>query len=103
MIVTAVIGLLVAIAIPNFMKARESAAKSVCMANLKSIQSSVQMWALDTSADTDAVPTLAGLVPAYIKKWPKCGETDYEIPAVGVMPACPLSKTGHTIDSSGGS
>ena len=37
MIVVAIIALLAAIAIPNFMKARRSSQKSACIANLKQI------------------------------------------------------------------
>ena len=38
MIVVAIIGLLAAIAIPNFVKARGSAQKNACIANLRQIE-----------------------------------------------------------------
>ena len=38
MIVVAIIGLLAAIAIPNFIKAREASQKNACIANLKQIE-----------------------------------------------------------------
>lgn len=38
MIVVAIIGLLAAIAIPNFIKAREASQKNACIANLKAIE-----------------------------------------------------------------
>ncbi|MBI4975005.1 MAG: prepilin-type N-terminal cleavage/methylation domain-containing protein, partial [Candidatus Omnitrophica bacterium] len=44
MIVVAIIGLLAAIAIPNFIKARETAEKNACIANLKQIQGATQVW-----------------------------------------------------------
>lgn len=37
MIVVAIIGLLAAIAIPNFIKAREASQKNACIANMKQI------------------------------------------------------------------
>ena len=37
MIVVAIIGLLAAIAIPNFIKARQASQKAACVANLKTI------------------------------------------------------------------
>ncbi|MFM8470514.1 MAG: competence type IV pilus major pilin ComGC [Limisphaerales bacterium] len=46
MIVVAIIGLLAAIAIPNFVKARATAQKNSCVANLKQIDGAVQQWRL---------------------------------------------------------
>ena len=88
MIVVAIIGLLAAIAIPNFVKARESAQMNACIANLKQIQGAVQVWAIDSGAGSSATPTAAQLVD-YIKVWPKCNGTAYAIPSVNGTPACP--------------
>jgi len=98
MIVVAIIGLLAAIAIPNFIKARETAEKNACIANLKQIQGAIQVWAIDNSkASTDA-PTLAGLAPDYIKKWPTCKSVAYAVPAtVATDPVCPNTIAGHTL------
>ena len=98
MIVVAIIGLLAAIAIPNFIKARETAEKNACIANLKQIQGAVQVWAIDGSLGSDAVPTVALLSPDYIKSWPKCKNVAYAAPAtVADDPACPNTLTGHTL------
>ena len=97
MIVVAIIGLLAAIAIPNFVNARTTALKNACIANLKQIQGAVQVWAIDTGAASTATPTSANLVPGYIKVWPKCGTASYAIPAVDGTPACPNTTTGHTL------
>ena len=45
MIVVAIIGLLAAIAIPNFVKARTSAQTNSCIANLKQIQGAIEQGA----------------------------------------------------------
>jgi|SRR3989338_6785193 len=98
MIVVAIIGLLAAIAIPNFVKARETAEKNACIANLKQVQGGVQVWAIDTGADSTATPANTGeLVPNYIKKWPKCKGTEYAVPAVNADPVCPKTIDGHTL------
>ena len=47
MIVVAIIGLLATIAIPNFIKARATAQKNSCIANLKQIDGAAQQWALE--------------------------------------------------------
>lgn len=97
MIVVAIIGLLAAIAIPNFVRARQTALQNSCIANLKQIQGAVQVWAIDTGAASNATPTTADLVPNYIKVWPRCGTATYAVPGVEATPACPNSTTGHTI------
>lgn len=96
MIVVAIIGLLAAIAIPNFVRARETALKNACIANMKQIQGAIQVWAIDQGkSDTDAVVkdtagATVGVVPDYLKAWPKCGTTAYATPAtVATTPVCP--------------
>ena len=74
MIVVAIIGLLAAIAIPNFIKARQISQKNACIANLKQIDGAINTWALEqgktssaTAADADIFgPTL------YVKVKPAC-------------------------------
>ena len=46
MIVVAIIGLLAAIAIPNFVKSRAMAQKNACIANLKAIDGAMNLWAI---------------------------------------------------------
>jgi prepilin-type N-terminal cleavage/methylation domain-containing protein len=98
MIVVAIIGLLAAIAIPNFVKARTASQTSACIANLKQIEGAVATWALeqkkvntDTPNDTD----LFG-VNAYIKVKPSCPASGaYNIGTVADRPTCNI--TGHTL------
>jgi prepilin-type N-terminal cleavage/methylation domain-containing protein len=52
MIVVAIIGLLAAIAIPNFIKARETARKNTCINNLRLIDGAIQQWALENSKNS---------------------------------------------------
>jgi len=96
MIVVAIIGLLAAIAIPNFVKARATAQKNACIANLKQIQGATQVWAIDnnkTGSDTPAtlstLNTADSLVPNYIKKEPKCpAGGNYATGTVDAGPTC---------------
>lgn len=97
MIVVAIIGLLAAIAIPNFIRARATARQNACIANLKQIQGAVQVWAIDTgAADTDTPASTAALSD-YIKSWPTCMGRSYDIPAVSADPVCPAGIEGHTL------
>ena len=98
MIVVAVIGLLAAIAIPNFIRARQTAQRNACIANLKQIQGAIQVWAIDTGAASNATFTTADIVPSYLKSWPKEGTVSYPVPAdVSANPTCPNANADHTI------
>src|SRR6186997_1864830 len=66
MIVVAIIGLLAAIAIPNFVKARGTAQKNACINNLRQIDGAKEQWALETKKSAGATTT-ATEVDAYIK------------------------------------
>src|SRR5579862_897836 len=63
MIVVAIIGLLAAIAIPNFVKARETARKNTCINNLRLIDGAKQSWALESNADATATPNPSAIAP----------------------------------------
>ncbi len=97
MIVVAIIGLVVAIAIPNLVKAREKAEKNACIENLKQIQGAEQIWAITSGAVGTDTPTIADLVPSYIKIWPKCRSTPYVTVPVNTDPVCPNNLPGHTL------
>src|SRR5437762_2962402 len=61
MIVVAIIGLLAAIAIPNFVKARESAQLNSILNNLRIIEGAKDQWALENKKGTgDTVGWTAG-------------------------------------------
>src|SRR6185503_8841811 len=74
MIVVLIIGILLAIAVPNFVKARESSRQKACSANLKQIEAAKEQWAMDTMASPTDTPTAAVLYgsTAYVKTTPAC-------------------------------
>ena len=86
MIVVAIIGLLAAIAIPNFVKAREQAQLNSIVNNLRITEGAKDQWALENKQGTGATPVSTDIAP-YMKnnKFPPTlvvGET-YNINAVG--------------------
>ncbi len=98
MIVVAIIGLLAAIAIPNFVRARVMARTNACIANLKQIDGAKQVWAIDTNVGEAAVPTLdqtaSGLIPTYLKRTPVCNSSGvYTVGAVSAEPSCSVHGT----------
>jgi len=66
MIVVAIIGMLAAIAIPNFVKARNTAQANACIANMKQIDGGIQQWALE-KGKKDADAPVASEVAEFIK------------------------------------
>ena len=101
MIVVAIIGLLAAIAIPNFVKARTASQKNACIANLKQIDGAKSTWALEAkkvNSDTPVATDLFG-ASAYIRDTPTCpgGGAAYisTVGDVSSKPTCNIS--GHTL------
>ena len=99
MIVVAIIGLLAAIAIPNFIKAREASQKNACIANLKQIEGAKATWALENKKLNTSVPVDSDLFGAtlYIREKPECPAAfTYSLNAVDTKATC-NSPSGHTI------
>ena len=92
MIVVLIIGILLAIAVPNFVHARETSRGKACIANLKQIQSAEDQWAIDnkkTSADTPVLATDLVGPTLYMKAVPLCPSAGtYTVAAVGTDPTC---------------
>jgi len=94
MIVVAIIGLLAAIAIPNFVHARQTAQANACLNNLRIIDAANNQFALENGKATGFASTTALLQPylghASAGSWPSCPLGGaYVCPAVGTPPVCP--------------
>ena len=61
MIVVAIIGLLAAIAIPNFVQARKTSQTNACLNNLRQIDGAKQQWALENGKQSADSPVLADI------------------------------------------
>jgi prepilin-type N-terminal cleavage/methylation domain-containing protein len=102
MIVVAIIGLLAAIAIPNFVRARATSQKNACINNLRQIDGAKQQWALENKQLSTASPGSTSLKP-YLGRgtagqWPSCPASgSYTIGNVGTVPTCNLSANGHAL------
>lgn len=97
MIVVAIIGILIAIAVPSFLRAREISRRNACQENQSKIDGAKQQWALETNADDTAAPAWADLVgsTAYIRKSPSCPSSGtYAINTVAQDPSCTKSTLG---------
>jgi hypothetical protein len=88
----AVIGMLAAIAIPNFVKARQTAQMNACINHLRIIDGAKQEWALEKVKLGTDTPTQSE-VEAYLNgdEFPICpGGGSYTINAVDEAPACSI-------------
>jgi prepilin-type N-terminal cleavage/methylation domain-containing protein len=101
MIVVAIIGLLAAIAIPNFVRARTTSQQNACINNLRQIDGAVQQWALETKQAATAAVALTDIQP-YLKSPPSCpagGTTttdSYAVTIVSAVATCLKSPGGTT-------
>ena len=77
MIVVAIIGLLAAIAIPNFVRARTTSQQKTCINNLRQIDGAAQNWALENRKGPNDSYALDTIKP-YIR-----------LDSLGNLPGCP--------------
>ena len=90
MIVVAIIGLLAAIAIPSFVRARQTSQTNACLNNLRQIDGAKDQWAIEIGV-ASGTPTMAVLVGSanFIKKTPECPVNGtYTVGALGTDPSC---------------
>jgi len=99
MIVVAIIGILVAIAVPGFINARAQSRAKACQEGQEKLDGATQEWALENNKDSASTPAWADLVGAslYLSRTPKCPEAGLEIAlhSVGTIGACPSTVATH--------
>src|ERR1035437_2966058 len=110
MIVVAIIGLLAAIAIPNFVKARTTSQMNACINNLRQIDGAKQRWALESKQQSSATPAQTDIDP-YIGRagsaanviCPAGGAgatftSSYNIQPLTNAPTCKIVSTTHVLN-----
>ena len=102
MIVVAIIGMLAAIAVPNFAKSRTEAQRTCCISNLQRIEGAIQIWALEQKKDADQ-PVSYSDIRSYLKNAVLCpsgGTTfadSYTLATVDVKPVCQRRPDSHKL------
>ena len=104
MIVVAIIGLLAAIAVPNFVQARTTARKNACINNLRLIEAAKEQYALEANVASGGAVTAANIDP-YLKGTTvavicpsdatKTFATSYTIDVVGTNASCKIDAANH--------
>ena len=109
MIVVAVIGILAALAIPSFVRARTQSQVNVCINNLRQIDDASQEWALDALQAPTATVTFDNIRP-YLKNavtCPSAGDSgtfasSYTLSTVSNKPVCNYFPATHVLAADGG-
>jgi prepilin-type N-terminal cleavage/methylation domain-containing protein len=106
MIVVAIIGLLAAIAIPNFARARTTSQQNACINNLRQIDGAKQTWALENTQVLTATPTATEIQP-YLGRGTSGGlpfcpadssftfGNSYQLNSLQQVPTCLISPSNH--------
>jgi len=102
MIVVAIIGLLAAIAIPSFMKARTQSQTNACINNLRQIEAAKEQWALEkrkqqgvTIVTTEVMEYLKN--PSSSTNCPAGGTVDYK--QIGTNATCNSAGGLHVLSN----
>ena len=101
-----IIGLLTAIAVPNFIAARARVQKDTCINNLRELKLAKEQWAFENNKDYTDTPEATDL-DTYIKDgtqslWCPLDSSEsfsasYTINNVGTDPACKISSSDHKL------
>ena len=91
MIVVAIIAILAAVAIPNFVRYRKTSQMNACISNLKQIQGAVEQAKMEGQTGKDWTDIIGS--DKYIKVTPKCpGAGTYDLPNGDTdNPTCSIS------------
>lgn len=92
MIVVLIIGILLSIAVPQWVRARESTRLRGCLRNLTEIDNAKARWAMENNLPGNSVPTAADIAPIFIKgQMPVCPTSGvYTINQVDTEPSCSI-------------
>ncbi len=101
MIVCMILGILMLIAVPNFLSARTNSQRNSCIANLHLIESGKEQWAMDKKKGTTDTPSNADLIgtvtDGYVKNYPACpGGGTYVNGNMVTRPTCSIA--GHVLN-----
>ncbi len=104
MIVVAIIGLLAAIAIPNFARARATSQTNTCISNLRHIFGATQEWALeyrkaptDTVSFTDIQPYIRNSIVCPVGGSTATFTSSYSLSTVTNRPTCKNLPAVHVL------
>lgn len=95
LVILGIIGMIIAIGVPNLIKSRNTAQQRACIENMSRLEGFKQQWGAEKQKSEGDVPAMTDLAP-YFKKPAVCpaGGT-YTLNALGIK--CTCSIPGHTL------
>lgn len=108
MIVVAIIGMLAAIALPNFVKARNTAQAKACINNLYQINGAITTWATEMNKGPGQTVTFNDIA-SYLQNAVVCPsggttfEDSYVMTTVDAQPTCQRQPQTHKLPPAPGS
>lgn len=90
-IVVMVIGILICIAVPQFMRSRAHSQQQSCLSSLKKMEEGKELWAIAEQMPAGAACTMDAIVPTYVKRLPVCPSGgSYLVGHLDEKPTCSL-------------
>lgn len=102
MIVVAIIGIIIAIAVPGFIRARSQSRMRSCQENLVKIDGAKEQFALERNVGPGVAVAMTDLVATdgtgYLKSTPnEPSGGSYTVANIGADPSCSTGYPGHSI------
>jgi prepilin-type N-terminal cleavage/methylation domain-containing protein len=102
MIVVAIIGIIIAIAVPGFIRARSQSRMKSCQENLTKLDGAKEQFALERNVGPGTAVAMTDLVATdgtgYLKSAPlEPSGGSYTVAAIGTDPTCSTSYPGHSL------
>ena len=103
-VLAAIAAVILAVAVPNFIRARQTRAAYPCINNLRQFDAAKNQWKLEKSKTDDDMPTWDDIRPYLPDRWsnsiPACPDGGvYTLGRVRQPPTCSLGNTqpGHKL------
>ena len=94
-IVVMVIGILIMIAVPQFIRSRAQGQARTCISSLKKLEEAKQQWGIAMSQPAGAPCQMNDLVPDYVKRLPLCPTSGvYTVGTLDEKPLCSVGGVG---------
>jgi prepilin-type N-terminal cleavage/methylation domain-containing protein len=88
-IVILVIGILIGIAVPQFMRSRSHSQMKGCLSTLRKIDEGKELWAIAEHKAEGATCEMDDIVPNYLKRLPACPSGgSYQPNTLDELPTC---------------
>jgi prepilin-type N-terminal cleavage/methylation domain-containing protein len=92
MIVVLIIGILMTIAVPNFLNARADSQKNMCISTLKELDGAKELWAMQYHKVVGDTPAMTDLQPDFLNRYAPCPAGGVQsINAVGTPASCTIA------------